>query len=124
MLEDSARFQELQQKKEEAARRFNENIEDIINQHNIAVNQLVAEHNMHMEAQRSQTEQLKKEIDRLIKDHNEIKKQIEDDASNEITQIEEKNAGDLNKIQEMSLRSKADLQHTRNKHHDLESEIE
>ena len=41
MLEDSARFQELQQKKEEAARRYNENIEDIINQHNIAVNQLV-----------------------------------------------------------------------------------
>ena len=39
-------------------------------------------------------------------------------------QINERNENDHNTVQDMSLKSKAELQLTRNKLHDLESEIE
>jgi len=38
MLEDAARFQELQAKKEEEARNFEENIADVVETHNLNVN--------------------------------------------------------------------------------------
>ena len=41
MLEDAAKFQELQAQKEEDARKFEETINDIINKHNKNVNQIM-----------------------------------------------------------------------------------
>lgn len=64
MLEDAAKFQELQAKKEEEARNFEETIADVIESHNVNVGQIMDKHRSLMEGQIAQTEQLKKEIER------------------------------------------------------------
>lgn len=64
MLEDAARFQELQAKKEEETRNFEEIIADVIESHNQNVNAIIDQHRSLMEGQVAQTEQLKKEIER------------------------------------------------------------
>lgn len=47
-----------------------------------------------------------------------------DDADFEIEEINKKNVQNQTQVQDMSLKSKAELQLTRNKHLDLESDIE
>lgn len=84
MLEDAAKFQELQAQKEEDARTFEEKINEIINEHNRNVNQIMDQHRTLMEGQIAQTEQLRREIDRMQEDNREIIKQIQDDAQFEI----------------------------------------
>ena len=74
MLEDAARFQELQAKTEEEARNFEENIADVVETHNLNVNQIMDKHRSMMEGQIAQTEQLKKEIERQTEDNDEILK--------------------------------------------------
>ena len=91
MLEDAAKFQELQAQKEEDARKFEETINDIINKHNKNVNQIMEQHRILMEGQIAQTEQLRREIERMQEDNREIIKQIEDDAVYEIDEINKKN---------------------------------
>ncbi len=124
MLEDAAKFQELQAQKEEDARKFEETINDIINKHNRNVNQIMEQHRILMEGQIAQTEQLRREIERMDEDNKEIIKQINDDADYEIEEIKKKNVQNQTQVQDMSLKSKAELQLTRNKHLDLESDIE
>ena len=124
MLEDSANFQDLTNKKDEEAQHFEERIGSLVQQHNTAMSKLEHDHRMQMDAQIAQTEQLEREINRMRKEHEEILKQIQDDAKDEIEQIQKRNKTDLNKIQDMSLKSKADLQLTRNRHTDLETEIQ
>ena len=46
-----------------------------------------------------------------------------DDAEEEITEIKQKNNTALSQVTDMSLRSKADLQITKNKLNDVQSEI-
>jgi hypothetical protein len=65
MLEDAARFQELQAKKEEERKNFEEIIADVIETHNLNVNQIMDQHKSLMDQQIAQTEQLKKEIERM-----------------------------------------------------------
>ncbi len=77
-----------------------------------------------MEGQIAQTEQLRREIERMQEDNREIIKQIQDDAEYEIEDINKKNIQNQTQVQDMSLKSKAELQLTRNKHLDLESDIE
>jgi hypothetical protein len=49
------------------------------------------QHRILMEGQIAQTEQLRREIERMQEDNKEIIKQIEDDASFEIKDINDKN---------------------------------
>lgn len=56
--------------------------------------------------------------------HAEIMSQIQLDAEQEIQDIQKKNQQDITKINDLSLKSKADLQLTKNKNNDLEAEIE
>lgn len=72
-----------------------------------------------MEGQIAQTEQLKKEIERQEEDNKEILEQIRQDAENEENDIGSKNEQNKKQVGEMSLRSKAELQLTQNKLHDL-----
>lgn len=65
MLEDAAKFQELQAQKEEDARTFEDKINEIINEHNRNVNQIMDQHRTLMEGQIAQTEQLRREIERM-----------------------------------------------------------
>lgn len=51
MLEDAAKFQELQAKKEEETRNFEEIIADIIESHNQNVNGIIDQHRSLMEGQ-------------------------------------------------------------------------
>ena len=83
MLEDAAKFQELTAKKDEEARNFDETIADVIETHNLNVNQIMDKHRSLMEGQIAQTEQLKKEIERQSEDNEEILKQIQQDADDE-----------------------------------------
>ena len=49
MLEDAAKFQELTAKKEEEARNFEETIGDVIDTHNLNINQIMDKHRSLME---------------------------------------------------------------------------
>jgi len=49
MLEDASKFQELQAKKEEEARNFEETIAHAIEEHNLNVNQIMDKHRSLME---------------------------------------------------------------------------
>ena len=124
MLEDAAKFQELQAKKEEEARNFEETIADVIESHNVNVGQIMDKHRSLMEGQIAQTEQLKKEIERQAEDNEEILIQIQDDAADEEKEIESKNAQNVKQVDEMSLKSKAELQLTNTKLLDLGTEID
>ena len=56
-------------------------------------------------------------------DNKEMMKQITQDAEDEIREIEKKNQTSLNQVTDMSLRSKADLQITKNKLLDVQQDI-
>ena len=77
-----------------------------------------------MEGQIAQTDQLRREIERMKDDNEEIIRQINEDAKFEIQDIDDKNSQNQRQVNEMSLKSKAELQLTRNKLQDLESDIE
>jgi len=124
MLEDAAKFQDLQTKKEEEARQFQETIAEAIETHNHTINDLMDKHHQMMEGQTAQTEQLRKEIQNKKEDNEEIIKQIMDDATEEKNEIMSRNSQNQKQVQEMSLRSKAELQLTHNKLQDLAGDID
>lgn len=109
MLEDAAKFQELQAKKDEEARNFEETIAEVIETHNQTVNKIMDKHRSLMEGQIAQTEQLQKEIERQREDNEEILTQIQDDAHMEEKEIESNNTQNVKQVNEMSLKSKAEL---------------
>lgn len=124
MLEDAAKFQELQQKKEEDARQFEEAIAEAIETHNQTINEMMDRHHQQMEGQTAMTEQMKREKQNKLRDNKETIDQIKDDAAEEKKDIEQKNQKNLNQVHEMSLKSKAELQLTNNKLTDLGYDIE
>lgn len=87
------------------------------------MNEQLKNHSDFVSIQRQQIEQLKQEIELKMKDNAETMKQIEEDADNEIKAIEAKNTKSLSQVNEMGLRSKAELQLTKNKLQDCDQEI-
>ena len=81
-------------------------------------------HRSLMEGQIAQTEQLQKEIERQGEDNGEILRQIEDDAQMEEEEIENNNTQNVKQVNEMSLKSKAELQLTNSKLADLTTDID
>ena len=81
-------------------------------------------HRSLMEGQIAQTEQLQKEIERQGEDNTEILRQIEDDAQMEEEEIENNNTQNVKQVNEMSLKSKAELQLTNSKLADLTTDID
>ena len=77
-----------------------------------------------METAKNTTEQLKNDIRQIKQDNEETLAQIEADAKFEIDEINNKNMKNQSQVQDMSLKSKAELQLTKNKHQDLESDID
>lgn len=77
-----------------------------------------------METAKNTTEQLKNDIRQISEDNEETLDQIRKDAQYEIDEINKKNMANQTQVQDMSLKSKAELQLTKNKHQDLESDIE
>ena len=60
----------------------------------------------------------------MMEDNEETMKQIKQDADQEREEIEKKNQNNLSQVSDMGLKSKAELQITRNKLTEVESEIE
>ena len=77
-----------------------------------------------METAKNTTEQLRNDIRQIREDNDETLDQIRRDAQYEIDEINKKNMANQTQVQDMSLKSKAELQLTKTKHQDLESDIE
>jgi hypothetical protein len=71
MLEDAAKYQELQTKKEEEENQFQETIAEAIETHNQTINELMDKHQKMMEGQIASTEQMRREIDNKKMDNEE-----------------------------------------------------
>jgi ribosome recycling factor len=69
-----------------------------------------------METAKNTTEQLRNDIRQIRQDNDETLTQIEADAKFEIDEINKKNMQNQTQVQDMSLKSKAELQLTKNKH--------
>jgi hypothetical protein len=116
MENDEIRFKELQNQKEEEARKYNDRLNELYIQHNEKMKELTAEHREELEQQIKETNDLKNEMERMVKEHKEQREQIENDAWNQIDVIKEKNKEELVRITEQGLKSKADLQMTNNRY--------
>lgn len=67
---------------------------------------------------------MKREIKQIQKENEEILVQIKEDTNFEINDITKKNDNNKSQVNDMSLKSKAELQLTQNKLGDIENEIE
>ena len=114
----------MQAEKEEQARDNENKINRIIKEHNKRVADKLEQFRKDMETAKNTTEQLRNDIRQIRNDNDETLKQIKDDATFEVDEINKKNMQNQTQVQDMSLKSKAELQLTKNKHQDLESDIE
>jgi len=67
---------------------------------------------------------MKREISQISKENEEILKQIHEDTDFEIKDIRSKNDSNKQQVNDMSLKSKAELQLTQNKLSDIDNEID
>ena len=123
MLEDAARYQTLQDQQQQEARKFRDAQAAIYEDHTAQVNKKQREHKETIQKEQDQIDHLRQNIKTMQDDNKETMKQINDDAEEEIREIQQKNQNSLNQVTDMALRSKADLQITKNKLADVHSEI-
>jgi hypothetical protein len=88
----------------------------IVKEHNKRVGEKLEQFRKDMETAKNTTESLRNEIRQIKEDNAETIKQIKDDAKFEIDEINKKNMENQTNVQDMSLKSKAELQLTKNKH--------
>lgn len=81
----------------------------MLKQHESAVTEQLKNHTDFVEIQKNQIEQLNKEITNMQRDNEETMRQILEDAQKEIEDIESKNQKSLQQVNDMGLKSKADL---------------
>ena len=67
---------------------------------------------------------MKREIKQIERENAEILQQIKEDTEFEVLDITRKNDNNKSQVNDMSLKSKAELQLTRNKLNDIDNEIE
>ena len=124
MLEDSGRFNQLQVQKEEERLMYQNSLDKVRREHKDREEGEKENHRKEMEIKNTQIEQLKAEIRQIEKENQEILVQIHQDTDFEIKDIEHKNTTNKLQVNDMSLKSKAELQLTRNKLTDIGNEIE
>jgi hypothetical protein len=124
MLQDAANYQKLQAEKEQQQLENENKINRIVREHNKRVSEKLEQFRKDMETAKNTTEQLRNDIRQIREDNDETLDQIRRDAQYEIDEINKKNMANQTQVQDMSLKSKAELQLTKNKHQDLESDIE
>ena len=81
-------------------------------------------HRKEIEVKNTQIDTMKREIKTIERENQEILDQITEDTKVEIEDITEKNNNNKQQVNDMSLKSKAELQLTDNKLKDIENEIE
>lgn len=114
----------MQIQKEEKAKQFKEQIKELMETQQSAISEMKADQERSKNDIQTSIRKLEGDIDNMKKKHEQIMLQIEQDANEEKEQIEKKNEADISKIHDLSLKSKADLQLTKNKNHDMESAID
>lgn len=110
MLEDNAKYTELQLMKDTEKRAFHEKKNEVILKHQTMVATRAKEHQDNIETQKDQINKLKNEIATKQRDNNETMKQIEEDAEQEIDEIKQKHNQNYHNVSDMGLQSKAALQ--------------
>ena len=98
MHADEIRFQELTNQKDEEARKFNEQLNQLYMNHERIIKELQQEQKIELEQQIKETNRLKEQIESMMRDHKDQREKIENDAWDEIDQIKEKNKEELAKI--------------------------
>jgi len=124
MLEDAARYNALQDQQQVELEQFKMSAQELLDEFNRETNERKRKHQEDIDVQQSQIKALKEQIEIKMRDNEETMKQIKQDAEDEIRQIVQKNEHSLTQVKDMGLRSKADLQITKNKLADVQSEIE
>lgn len=109
MLEDSARFNQLQVQKEEERRTYSNAVDKLKQDH---LNKLSAEQEAHrkeIEVKNTQIDQMQREIRQIENDNEEILAQIKQDTEFEVMDITRKNEQNKSTVNDLSLKSKAEL---------------
>lgn len=124
MLEDSGRFNQLQVQKEEERLMYQNSLAKVEQDSKERSNAEMDAHRKEIEVKDTQIKQMKSEIEQIERENAEILVQIMQDTEFEIEDIKEKNENNKTQVNDMSLKSKAELQLTQNKNDDIKSEIE
>ncbi len=124
MLKTAGQYKELQEQKEEDTRIFQETQAGIYEQHSTQVNEEQRIHNEHCESEMRLIQFSQDEIARMKLDTQETMNQINEDSKRETDDVTVIFEGNMIQVTEMGLKSKAELQLTKNKLTDVESEIE
>lgn len=112
MLEDSGRFNQLQVTKEEERLMYQNTLDKTKREHLETIQGEQEAHRKEIEVKNSQIEQMKREIRTIEKENKEIIEQIKSDTLFEKDDIQEKNKANREQVNDMMLKSKAELQLT------------
>ena len=96
MLEDAARYQTLQEQQQQEARKFRDAQAAIYEEHTEQVNKKQKDHQDTINKEKEQIAHLEQTIETMKRDNEEMMNQINDDAKQEICEIEKKNQTSLN----------------------------
>jgi len=124
MLEDSGRFNQLQVQKEEERLMYQNSLDKVKRDHLEKIQAEQEAHRKEIEVKNTQIDQMKREIKQILKENDEILSQIKEDTEFEVKDITKKNDNNKSQVNDMSLKSKAELQLTSNKLGDIDNEIE
>lgn len=124
MLEDSGRYNQLQVQKEEEKLTYDNALQKTNLEHTNKIAEEKEKHRKDIEIKNNKIQQMRREIKQMEEENDEILKQIAADTEFEIEDIRKKNENNKSQVNDMSLKSKAELQLTQNKLQDIENEIE
>lgn len=109
MLEDSARFNQLQVQKEEERRTYSNAVDKLKQDHLSRIQAEQEAHRKEIEVKNTQIDQMRREIRQIELENEEILEQIRQDTEFEVTDITRKNDQNKTTVNDLSLKSKAEL---------------
>jgi hypothetical protein len=112
LSDEATKFNELAVQKEEQYRKYKEDREKLLSDHNFDIQEKEQEFKIELQQNQKRINDDKDAIERKIQTHEEIAKQIADDTSKEIETIRVKNKEDTAKITDIGFKAKGDLQVT------------
>ena len=124
MLEDAARFQQLQAQKEQERKNFEGALQKIMQEHEADMSFEQEQHRKEMEYKQTQIDEQQKDIDKTVHRNEMSIKQIEQDREDELNAIKGKNLENVTQVKDMALKSKAEYQLMQNRLSDIKVENE
>lgn len=80
MEADAHRYQELMNQKQEEAEKFEQRLNELFMHHKKIIKELQSEQKIELEQQIKETNRLKEDIEKMMKEHKEERDNIENDA--------------------------------------------